>query len=69
MIKIFYRGYPKLKPNTWLGGKLFIGGVCTLDNIEDGIYFANLFHLKYEVIEEKEPKKSTKKTKKVNKND
>lgn len=69
MIKVFYNGYPYSRPNAWLGGRLFIDGVCEIENKEEGIYYADLFRLKYDVVEV-EPKKITKpKTKKVKSND
>lgn len=69
MVKVFYNGYPYSKPNTWLGGRLFLEGLCEIENDEDGLYYADLFRLKYEVINQ-EPKKAAKpKTKKVKSND
>lgn len=69
MVKVFYNGYPHSKTNAWLGGRFFYKGICEVEDLEKGLYFAKLFRLKYEVIEQ-EPKKAAKpKTKKVKGND
>lgn len=68
MVKVFYNGYPHSKANAWLGGQLFIEGICEFADTEEGKYFADLFRLKYEVIEDQ--KKATKpRVKKVKDND
>lgn len=56
-----------MKTNAWLGGQLFIGGVCEFTDVEEGVKFASMLHLKYEVIEiEKPAKKPSKKKVKAN---
>lgn len=61
MVKVCYNGYPVLKINAWLGGVLFTEGVAEFENIEEGIKFAEMFYLKYEVVEPVAEKKATKK--------
>lgn len=61
MVKVFYNGYPVLRTNAWLGGVLFADGIAEFENIEEGIKFAEMFYLKYEVIEKKATKKKVKK--------
>lgn len=63
MVKVFHT----MKTNAWLGGQLFIGGVCEFTDVEEGVKFASMLHLKYEVIEiEKPAKKPSKKKVKAN---
>jgi hypothetical protein len=53
MVKVFYRGYPHVKPNAWLGDTLFVEGVAEFDFNVDGIRVAEQYHLSYEVIQVK----------------
>lgn len=45
MTRVFY-GSPQ---NAWLGGHLFLDGICTFDNDAEGKRFAEMFYKKYEV--------------------
>lgn len=63
MIRVFYKGYPQSKINAWLGGVLFSEGVAEFVDIEIGKNFAEMFSLKYEVVEIEKPKAKGKKVK------
>lgn len=63
MTNVFYNGYPVHKTNAWLGGIFFHEGIAAFTDIEEGIRFASMFYLKYEVLEAE--KKSKKKVGKV----
>jgi hypothetical protein len=53
VVRVFYRGYPHVKTTAWLAGQLFTDGVTEFDFNVDGIRFADMFHLSYEVIQVK----------------
>lgn len=60
MVKVFYPS----KTNAVLGGQLFRNGVCIFEDVEAGIRFAGMLHLKYEVEIEEEIKPVKKPSKK-----
>lgn len=65
MVKVFYKCYPRIKPNNIIYGQKFIDGICEFEDDEKGKAFAELFQLKFEeVIEEKPKKKTTRRVKK-----
>ncbi|GAB6153731.1 hypothetical protein JCM17380_24810 [Desulfosporosinus burensis] len=51
MVKVFYG----CKTNAWLGGVLFLDGIHVFTSDVEGIRFAEMFHRKYEVVEEVKP--------------
>ena len=53
MVKVFLRN----KMNARLGGEMFYMGVAEFENIEEGIKFAEMYYLKYEVVEVEKPKR------------
>lgn len=59
MVKVSY-GF---KINALLGGVMFHDGIAYFENDAEGLKFAEMFHKKYEIVVEDEPKKSTAKRK------
>lgn len=52
MVKVFY----KWKTNAYLGGVMFLDGVAEFEDDAEGLEFATIMYLKYEVIEVKAKK-------------
>ncbi|URZ16865.1 hypothetical protein [Clostridium felsineum] len=61
MVKVYYGQ----TMNAFLGGVMFYDGYAEFEDKEEGVRFANMYYLQYEVIEPEPKKKPSTRKKKV----